>query len=63
MLAEGDLIAVHSHAKVNDEDRGKAIVDLFCVENGKIVEHWDVMQDISVASANGNTMFDGTEAR
>lgn len=33
------------------------IVDIFRVENGKIVEHWDVTQDVPERTASGNTMF------
>ena len=34
-------------------------VDIFRLENGKVVEHWDVMQEEVPAneSANGNAMF------
>jgi predicted SnoaL-like aldol condensation-catalyzing enzyme len=57
MIAEGDLVVTHSHLKNSPDDRGTAVVDLFRVENGKIVEHWDVLQPIPEGAANDNTMF------
>ena len=57
MIAEGDLVVTHSHLRNSPEDRGTAVVDLFRVENGKIVEHWDVLQPIPEQAANDNTMF------
>lgn len=56
-IAEGDLVVLHVHSSQNAQDRGEAIVDIFRVENGKIVEHWDVQQAIPEQSANTNTMF------
>jgi predicted SnoaL-like aldol condensation-catalyzing enzyme len=56
-IAEGDLVVVHSHLKVNPSDRGTAVMDIFRVDKGKVVEHWDVLQQIPEKSANKNTMF------
>jgi predicted SnoaL-like aldol condensation-catalyzing enzyme len=60
IIADGDLVAVHSHCKerpADPSDRGSAVVDIFRVEDGKIVEHWDVSQDVPEESNNTNTMF------
>ncbi|MEU2288040.1 nuclear transport factor 2 family protein [Streptomyces sp. NPDC013178] len=57
VIAEGDLVAVHSHYIPAPGERGLAIVDLFRVRGGKIVEHWDVIQNVPATSANDNTMF------
>lgn len=57
ILADGDLVAVHVHAKRTKDDRGTAVVDIFRVKGGKIVEHWDVLQAVPEQSAHANTMF------
>lgn len=57
VIGEGDLVVLHVNSKQDEKDRGRAIVDIFRVENGKIVEHWDVVQDVPEKSANTNTMF------
>ena len=57
IIVDGDLVVLHVHSKISKEDRGRAVVDIFRVENGKIAEHWDVMQAIPETAANDNTMF------
>jgi predicted SnoaL-like aldol condensation-catalyzing enzyme len=37
--------------------RGSAIVDVFRLEQGKIVEHWDVWQEVPEQASNSNGMF------
>lgn len=56
-FADGDYVILHVHAKRNAEDRGSAVMDIFRLENGKVVEHWDVIQAIPETSNNENTMF------
>ncbi|MBJ7931872.1 pyruvate kinase [Bacillus toyonensis] len=57
VVAEGDTVALHVHSRTNSQDKGVAIVDLFRIKDGKIVEHWDVIQEIPSEAANDNTMF------
>ena len=56
-VAEGDLVALHTHQiwPGNDE---YVTMDFFRFDkNGKIVEHWDSMQQIPDKTLNGNTMY------
>jgi predicted SnoaL-like aldol condensation-catalyzing enzyme len=56
-VAEGDLVVTHGVIKTSREDRGTAAADIFRLEDGKIVEHWDVLQPVPESAENDNTMF------
>jgi len=54
VIAEGDLVAVH----VNFKTWNMAGVDIYRVnDDGKIIEHWDVLQQLPETTASGNDMF------
>ncbi len=55
--ADGDLVWLHVQSTNGEEDLGEAVVDIFRVEDGMIVEHWDVIQPVPLEAANSNTMF------
>jgi predicted SnoaL-like aldol condensation-catalyzing enzyme len=57
VIADGNLVAVHSHAVFNPGERGLAIVDILRVDGCKVAEHWDVAQPVPEKSANTNGMF------
>jgi predicted SnoaL-like aldol condensation-catalyzing enzyme len=54
VIAEGDLVAAHSHYKTFDS----AAVDIWRFnDQGKMIEHWDVLQQVAEQTASGNDMF------
>lgn len=56
-VAEGNIVALHTHQVWPGNDE-YVTMDFFRFDdNGKIVEHWDSMQQIPETSANGNTMY------
>ena len=56
-IAEGDLVALHTHQKWHG-DGEYVTMDFFRFdEHGEIVEHWDAIQQVPNESKNGNTMY------
>lgn len=56
-LAEGDLVATCSHIRPEPRSRGAAVVHIFRFAEGKIVEMWDIGQEIPADAANENGIF------
>jgi len=57
IYADDDYVLTHSHFQSLTRPDA-SVIDIFKMdENGKIIEHWDVMQEIPYTSLNNNTMF------
>lgn len=57
IFADGDYVILHVHS-IRPPDVHRAIVEIFrLTEDGKIDEHWDVIQEVPAHSANPNGMF------
>jgi predicted SnoaL-like aldol condensation-catalyzing enzyme len=57
VIAEGDMVVLHLHGMGGMNPFGEQVVDFFRVKDGKIVEHWDVIQAIPEKSDNPNGLF------
>ena len=57
VAAEGDLVFVQTRQPKMGDNPEKVIVDIFRVANGKIAEHWDVMQAVPADAVNKRPMY------
>ncbi len=57
VIAEGDFVMLHVHGINGMSPHGEAVVDIFRIEDGKVVEHWDLIQAIPEKADNPNGMF------
>lgn len=56
-IAEGNLVALHTH-QTWPEGIEYVTMDFFRFDtDGKIVEHWDALQEIPKETKNGHTMY------
>jgi len=56
-FADNNYVILHVHSINQLNAAGSAIIEIFRLENGKIVEHWSVTQNVPEKSANSNGMF------
>jgi predicted SnoaL-like aldol condensation-catalyzing enzyme len=57
IVADGDLVVLHIKTKSFTSVRDASLIDIFRVKDGKIVEHWDIMQEVPEKAANAHPMF------
>lgn len=57
VVAEGNYVVTHVHIGMHKDDPGMAAMDIFRLQNGKVVEHWDAVQVVPEQAANQNGMF------
>jgi predicted SnoaL-like aldol condensation-catalyzing enzyme len=57
VFADGNFVILNVHMVRFPPERGLAIAEIFRLEDGKIVEHWDRIQAIPESSKNDNGMF------
>lgn len=56
-IAEGEYVVLHLSVEIMGTQ--KVVIDLFRIEDGKLAEHWDAIEDHPPSTVNGNTMTDG----
>lgn len=56
-FVDGDHVTVHYHVRRTPDDKGWAVIDIFRIEGGMIIEHWDVMQDVVEGGPNPISPF------
>jgi predicted SnoaL-like aldol condensation-catalyzing enzyme len=57
VFVDGDYVIAHVHLILHPGELGRAVVDIFRIQDGKIAEHWDVAQPVPEKPANDNGMF------
>ena len=57
IIVDGDMAVIHVHVRPTPQSRGAAVFDMYRLEQGRIVEHWDAIQPVPETSANPHPMF------
>lgn len=57
IIVDGDMAVIHVHAIPEPGSRGASVFDMYRLEGGRIVEHWDAIQPVPETAANLHPMF------
>lgn len=57
ILVDGDLAMIHLHGRLSPDSPGGAVADIYRLKDGRIVEHWDVLQPIQAQTLNPHPYF------
>ncbi|AHH22350.1 SnoaL-like domain-containing protein [Nocardia nova SH22a] len=57
VIAEDDLVVLHYRMHTPEDPRGVAVVDIWRVADGRIAEHWDVVQPVPNSTEIPHGMF------
>ncbi|MFM5954112.1 MAG: nuclear transport factor 2 family protein [Novosphingobium sp.] len=57
IVVDGDLAVIHLFGQGDPSTKGAAVADIYRLKDGKIVEHWDILQPMPEKSANPHPMF------
>ncbi len=57
IIVDGNMAVIHLFGRGDPATRGAAVADIYRLKNGKIVEHWDILQPMPEKSANPHPMF------
>lgn len=57
ILVDGDMAMIHLFGRGDPNGPGAAVADLYRLKDGKIIEHWDVIQPIADTSINPHPFF------
>jgi predicted SnoaL-like aldol condensation-catalyzing enzyme len=56
LVADDNLVVAHTLFQASSEDRGTAVVDIYRIEGGQLMEHWDVKEPVPEMCVNGNSV-------
>jgi predicted SnoaL-like aldol condensation-catalyzing enzyme len=57
VVADDEFVVVHYRMVTPGDERGTAVIDIWRLTDGRIAEHWDVVQPVPEPSATPNGMF------
>jgi predicted SnoaL-like aldol condensation-catalyzing enzyme len=57
IIVDGDMAVIHVHGRLAPDQPGGTVADIYRLANGRIVEHWDVLQPIQPNTVNPHPYF------